>query len=52
MTRQDKIIRLYEVMPSAPFPDTHDGNYLWGEVEGNDYWCFCERVVDMVEQAR
>lgn len=46
--REVQIIRLYEAMPGAPMPPKEDGYYLWGDVEGNDYWRFCEAVVDMM----
>jgi hypothetical protein len=46
--RLDHVARLYSALPGAPMPPTEDGWYLWGEVEGNDHWVFCETLVDMM----
>ena len=40
---------LYRVMPGAPtLPTSRDGLYMWGEVEGNDHWQFCERIASLI----
>ena len=47
----DLIIELYASMPGAPSPSRDDDGYaVWGEVEGNAHWQFCEAIVDMVER--
>lgn len=46
--RLNKIVSLYKMMPGAPMPPMDDGYYLWGEMEGNDHWCFCEAIVDLI----
>ena len=45
-----RIIDLYRTMPGAPMPQMEDGNYLWGEVGGNDHWCFCEQIVETMQR--
>jgi len=48
--RTDMIARLYRSMPGAPrIPvDPDSGFALWGEVEGNEHWEFCEQIVDLM----
>lgn len=31
--------------------DRHDGEYLWGEVEGTDHWAFCESIIHTIDNA-
>lgn len=52
--QQDRILltltkRLYEKMPGAPrVPRDRGGHALWGEVEGNEHWAFCEEIVQVL----
>lgn len=48
--RLHRITRLYLAMPGAPLPPKEEGWYLWGEVEGNDHWMFCQAIVEMIEE--
>jgi hypothetical protein len=48
LQRKDAIIALYREMPGAPTPPRVDGDIMWGDVEGNDHWRFCEAVVDLI----
>ncbi len=41
-------IDLYRNMPGAPFPPTDGGDYMWGDVEGNDHWNFCEAIARQI----
>jgi len=36
--------RLYSVMPGAPQPDSDERGKLWGDVETNDAYIFCEQI--------
>lgn len=42
---------LYEIMPGAPPVPQDDGRSLWGEVEGNEHWRFCERLISLFAAA-
>lgn len=52
--RDRKIARLYRSMPGSPeVPFSHAfGEYLWGEVENNEYWQFCADIVDLIEESK
>jgi hypothetical protein len=51
--RREAIRRLYRVMPGSPVPPKdEDGFYLWGEMDGNEYWEFCAVIVDLIAQAQ
>ena len=41
-------IDLYRNMPGAPRPPTENGSYLWGDVEGNQSWEFCEAIARQI----
>ncbi len=41
---------LYETMPSAPRPRTQGGDFMWGDVEGNDHWQFCSTIARLIFQ--
>jgi hypothetical protein len=44
------IIKLYRAMPGAPQPSRdEDGCAMWGDVEGNEHWQFCEAIVNLIE---
>lgn len=47
---RDMTLMLYKVMPGAPRPTMYDGNYMWGDIEGNDEWCFCEQIATLIVQ--
>jgi hypothetical protein len=49
--QRDAIQWLYQTMPGAPLPSTHDGWYQWGDVEGNDHWQFCAAIVALIDAA-
>ncbi len=36
--------RLYSVMPNVPQPDSDERGKLWGDVETNDAYVFCEQI--------
>jgi hypothetical protein len=44
--------RLYRAMPGAPMPPMEDGFYMWGDVEGNDHWAFCEEIAAAILNAQ
>jgi len=47
---RDAIIQLYAAMPGAPAPmRDSDGYAMWGDVEGNEHWQFCEAIVDLMQ---
>ncbi len=48
---RDQVIKLYQRMPGAPMPPKENGSYLWGDVEGNEHWEFCEAIVRMAINA-
>lgn len=41
---------LYDRMPGAPRVPTDDGWKMWGEVESNDHFIFCEAVAALIER--
>lgn len=45
--------RLYEAMPGAPRVEfDHDrGEKLWGEVDENEHYLFCEQVAQEIQRA-
>jgi hypothetical protein len=51
-TQQDAIRRMtiafYQAMPGAPMPPTDNGFYLWGDIEGNEHWNFCEAIATQI----
>lgn len=49
--RTDAILQLYKTMPGAPMPSKEAGFYMWGDVEGNKHWQFCEQIVDTIRAA-
>ncbi len=46
--RTNRIVSLYQAMPGAPRMPHDERGALWGEVEGNQHWLFCECIVDTV----
>jgi hypothetical protein len=43
--------RLYAKMPGAPQPPSDEvGVKLWGEVQGNDHWQFCEEIIQVMSE--
>lgn len=44
-----RIIELYKAMPGAPVPSKEDGYFMWGDVEGNEHWAFCEIIIHMID---
>jgi hypothetical protein len=46
-----RIQSLYVEMPGAPFVRFEDGVRMWGEVNDNDHWRFCEMIVRMMDEA-
>lgn len=51
-TPYEHIIALYRTMPGAPMPRKDGSCHLWGEVEGNDHWRFCEAIVRLALATR
>lgn len=49
--RMNRIIRLYREMPGAPMPPKDERGLLWGEVEGNGFWEFCEAIINDIDAA-
>lgn len=41
-------IDLYRSMPGAPRPPSQDGMYMWGDIEGNEHWEFCEAIARQI----
>ena len=40
---------LYRVMPGAPpVPLDNQIGWLWGEVEGNEHFAFCEAIAERI----
>jgi|GEM_PF-4956934 len=42
--------KLYLKMPGAPIPPRGADGYLWGAVEGNEHWQFCETLAQLIVQ--
>lgn len=41
---------LYRAMPGAPpVPRDQDGATLWGEVDGNNHYDFCNRIARLID---
>jgi hypothetical protein len=47
----DRVRHLYRLMPGAPEAAIEDAYFMWGDVEGNEHWEFCEAIVRMVDRA-
>lgn len=49
--RTKRIMKLYQAMPGAPACPSDERGLLWGEVEGNEHWVFCEAIDDAITAA-
>jgi hypothetical protein len=55
MTQEPTLLRLtkrlYAKMPGAPQPPSDEQGFkMWGDVEGNDHWQFCEEIIQVMSE--